>query len=173
MDNVHLHNELLLADPVPYRVDDRISSEEAMMRCAEVLAQRSTCVRNQVGVIVTDHRMLQVLGMGYNGNAAGLANVCDQLEPPCGCVHAEMNALIKAPGIVTDKFLFTTVAPCGPCAKAIINAGVTAVYFRKAYRTTTGLAFLLKAGIQVIQLGAARTRPITNVLQVENPNVDL
>lgn len=158
----------------PYRVDKRISAEEAMMQCAEVLAQRSTCIRNQVGVIVTDSYMLQILGIGYNGNAKGLANVCDQREPPCGCVHAELNALLKAPGATMDKHVFTTVAPCGPCAKAIINSGVSTVYFRKPYRTATGVGFLLQAKIIVIQLRPEGTpRVIKKVQQIENPNVDL
>jgi len=158
----------------PYRLDKRISAEEALMQCAEVLAQRSTCIRNQVGVIVTDSSMLQVLGIGYNGNAKGLANVCDEPNPPCGCVHAEVNALLKAPGTTPNKRVFTTVAPCGPCAKAIINSGVDVVYFRRPYRVTTGVGFLLQAGISVVQLRTGKPpRVIRKVHQVENPNADL
>lgn len=145
------------------------------MRCAEVLATRSTCARNAVGAVVTDKDMLQALGIGYNGNARGLPNGCDAPTSPCGCVHAEMNALLKAPGIMQGKRLFTTVAPCGPCAKACINAGIEIVYFRTPYRYSAGVTLLLQAGIKVIHLpgGLRSPRTIRDARQVEDPTVGM
>jgi dCMP deaminase len=130
----------------------RISRAEAFMRMAEVLALRSLCSRKAVGALVTDAGLLQVLGIGYNGNAAGLPNQCDTPDPPCGCVHAEINALLKAPGTVPEKRLFTTVAPCSPCAKAVLNSGVSVVYYRTPYRVHAGIAILLQGGVCVFQL---------------------
>ena len=128
----------------------RPSSIELMMRVAELVAQRSTCRRSQVGAVVTDESMLQIFGYGYNGNAAGLANTCDSDEPGnCGCVHAELNALLKAPGTTSRKRLFTTLSPCIACAKAIVNARVERVYFRLPYRKVDGLALLLGAGVKI------------------------
>jgi dCMP deaminase len=119
------------------------------MRFALLLAARSTCARAQVGCVITDAEGLQVLGIGYNGNAATLPNSCDQPNEPgnCGCLHAELNALLKAPGAVKGKVLYTTTAPCVRCAKAIINGGVAQVYYAQAYRDGGGLAFLRAAGI--------------------------
>lgn len=129
----------------------RINREDAMLAFAHVLALRSSCNRLQVGAVVTDADMLQVLGIGYNGNVAGGPNHCDRSTPgDCGCVHAELNALLKAPGIVSDKKLFTSVAPCVTCAKAIVNSRVTEVFFSSKYRVTDGIDLLLERGIRVL-----------------------
>ncbi len=133
-------------------VTDRIPLFEVYMRMAEDLAKRSTCVRLQVGTVVTDAQLQNVLGIGYNGNARGLPNQCDSSVPgQCGCIHSEVNALIKAPGSVRDKVVFVTNSPCVMCAKLIINSGVTHLYFRKAYRDPTGLEVLQQAGIETIE----------------------
>ena len=43
---------------------DRIPLEEVFMRMAEELAKRSTCARNQVGTVITNPDLTQVLGVG-------------------------------------------------------------------------------------------------------------
>lgn len=127
---------------------DRIPLFEVYMRMAEELAKRSTCARLQVGTVVTDARLENVLAIGYNGNARGLPNRCDSTVPgQCGCIHSEVNALIKAPGSVKDKVVFVTNSPCILCAKLIINSGVTHVYFRHAYRDPSGVELLVSAGV--------------------------
>lgn len=79
----------------------RLTQEEACLRMAEVLAVRSTCSRLAVGALVTDPAMTNIYAMAYNGAARGLANGCETQTPgACGCCHAEMNALVKAP---TDR----------------------------------------------------------------------
>src|SRR2546422_10791181 len=50
---------------------ERIPLYEGYMRMAEELAKRSTCARLQVGTVVTDQRLENVLAIGYNGNAGG------------------------------------------------------------------------------------------------------
>lgn len=130
----------------------RPTREQTMMRIAEVLSERSTCNRLQVGCVVTDSEMQQVW-IGYNGQGAKLPNRCRSLEPgECGCVHAEINAVIKAPGLVAAKRLFTTVAPCNDCASAILNGGIFIVYFKRLYRSTDGLRTLVAGGVRVVQL---------------------
>jgi dCMP deaminase len=132
----------------------RPTTEDVMLRFAELLSERATCSRARVGAVVTDASMLQVLGIGYNGNARGLANTCDDPSGigSCGCLHAELNALLKAPGIVTGKVLFTTTSPCVACAKAAINANIARVVFRGRYRELGGVRLLLAAGVVVVQL---------------------
>src|SRR5437762_5714825 len=72
-------DHLAAADPaLPV---DRIPLYEVYMRMAEELAKRSTCVRLQVGTVVTDQRLENVLAIGYNGNARGLPNKCDSAVP--------------------------------------------------------------------------------------------
>jgi dCMP deaminase len=121
------------------------------MRMAEELAKRSTCVRLQVGTVVTDQRLENVLAIGYNGNARGLPNKCDSAVPgSCGCIHSEMNALVKAPGNLRDKVVFVSASPCVMCAKLIINSGVTHVFYRKAYRDPSGVEVLQSGGVEPV-----------------------
>jgi dCMP deaminase len=127
---------------------ERIPLFEVYMRMAEELAKRSTCSRLQVGTVVTDARLENVLAIGYNGNARGLPNRCDSTVPgQCGCIHSEVNALIKAPGAVRDKVVFVTNSPCVMCAKLIINSGVTHVFYRQAYRDPSGVELLQSAAV--------------------------
>lgn len=135
----------------------RPSTEQVLLRFAEILSERATCSRARVGAVITDASMLQVLGIGYNGNARGFANACDDPTTPggCGCLHAELNALLKAPGTVPSKVLFCSTAPCLACAKAAINAQIARVVFRSTYRTLDGVRLLLAGGVVVEQLGAS------------------
>ena len=130
---------------------ERIPIFEVYMRMAEELAKRSTCSRLQVGTVVTDSRLENVVAVGYNGNAKGLPNRCDSTVPGnCGCIHSEMNALVKAPGSLRDKVVFLTDSPCVMCAKLMINSGVTHVFYRKLYRDPAGVELLAAAGVKPV-----------------------
>jgi dCMP deaminase len=127
---------------------ERIPLYEVYMRMAEELAKRSTCMRLQVGTVVTDARLENVLAIGYNGNARGLPNRCDSTVPGhCGCIHSEVNALVKAPGSQRDKVVFVTDSPCVACAKLMINSGVTHVFYRRPYRDPAGVELLATSGV--------------------------
>lgn len=116
---------------------------------AKQLALRSTCERKQVGTVVTTMDYERVLSIGYNGNARGFPNECDSKEVGnCGCIHSEINALIKI-GTREDKTLFVTMSPCKACAKAMVNANVKEVFFSEFYRDVTGVNILTSAGIKV------------------------
>ncbi len=144
--NTHFLNLVPTAAPAP--LVQRIPLYEVYMRMAEELAKRSTCERLQVGTVITDQVLENVLAIGYNGNARGLANKCDSAVPGnCGCIHSEMNALVKAAGNVRDKVMFISASPCVMCAKLIINSGVTHVFYRKAYRHPSGIEVLQQGGI--------------------------
>jgi dCMP deaminase len=70
-------------------------------------------------------------------------------------LHAEMNCLMKvAQGTESSKdaTLFTTDAPCIHCAKAIFQAGISEVIYKKVYRTDEGLHFLEKCGVKITKL---------------------
>jgi len=144
-ENTHALN-VLPAGSTP--ATDRIPLYEVYMRMAEDLAKRSTCVRLQVGTVITDALLENVLAIGYNGNAKGLPNRCDSSVPgQCGCIHSEMNALVKAPGAVKDKVVFVTDSPCVMCAKLMINSGITHVFYRRPYRDPSGIELLATAGV--------------------------
>lgn len=131
---------------------DRIKKEEFFMGVAELAAQRSTCKRLNVGAVITDYEMRNIISYGYNGNYAGGPNGCDTNEPGnCGCVHAEINALLK-PGRSGDEIFFITDSPCINCAKAIINSGIKKVYYKNEYRLKDGINLLKSVGIKVKKL---------------------
>lgn len=132
----------------------RISKEELYLRMAEVAASRSACERHQVGAVITDSLLRNVLAVGYNGPAKGLRNACPGSPGSpgaCGCVHAEVNALIKAP-MDEGRVLFVTLSPCLACAQLLLNAGVSRVVYREAYRLPVGAALLVDHGVKVEQL---------------------
>jgi len=121
---------------------------EVYMRMAEELAKRSTCARLQVGTVITDAGLENVVAIGYNGNARGFPNKCDSIEQGrCGCIHSEMNALVKAPGQMRDKVAFVTASPCVVCAKLMIQANISYVFYREPYRDPAGLAVLKQGGL--------------------------
>jgi len=124
---------------------------EVYMRMAEELAKRSTCARLQVGTVITEASLEHVLAIGYNGNARGFPNRCDSDEEGrCGCIHSEMNALVKARGDVPDKVAFVTASPCVMCAKLMIQAKVTHLFYREAYRNPAGLEVLDRGGVMTV-----------------------
>ena len=141
--------QMAAVEPIP--TPDRIPLEEVYMRMAEELAKRSTCARLQVGSVVTSGDLTQVLGIGYNGNARGLPNRCDSMQPGgCGCIHSEQNALMKAGAQIPGKFMFVTASPCVMCSKMIINTNVTMVFFRTAYRDPSGLDVLRQGAVDIV-----------------------
>lgn len=148
-ENVHPLN--LSDGPVSDEGPSRPPLFEVYMRMAEELAKRSTCARLQVGTVLTDARLENVVAIGYNGNARGFPNRCDSDEAgKCGCIHSEMNALVKAPGGLPDKVAFVTASPCTMCAKLMVQAKVTHVFYREAYRKRGGLDVLERACVRAI-----------------------
>lgn len=116
---------------------------------ATALSSMSTCERLSVGCVITDEAMTKVLAIGYNGNAKGLPNRCDDPDAPgnCGCIHAEMNALLKVDGSIPNKIAFVSHSPCVMCAKAMANANVGTVYYGSLYRVEDGAVLLAALGI--------------------------
>jgi len=128
-------------------------------RCAEVSHAR----RLHVGaVIVKDDT---VISYGYNGMPAGWDNNCEEeIKWPNGDIkflttkpevlHAESNAIAKLArsnnsGLGAD--LFVTHSPCLDCAKLIYQSGIRRVYFGENYRDDSGIKFLEKSRVEVIQ----------------------
>ena len=152
-ENTHPLNVVEVPDDFVTSVEptDRPPLYEVYMRMAEELAKRSTCSRLQVGTVLTDERLEHVVSIGYNGNARGFPNRCDTDEAgKCGCIHSEMNALVKAPGQLRNKVAFVSASPCIMCAKLMIQANVSHVFYRNAYRDPAGLEVLDRAGVVTV-----------------------
>lgn len=127
----------------------RPSIHQCMMGVAKLFAQRSTCSRLKVGCVITTEDGSNIVSIGYNGSYKGGNNECLSDEPGnCGhSAHAELNALIKADYSIKNKKLYVTHSPCSRCATAIVNAGITEVYYNQLYRSPDGLQILDDAGI--------------------------
>lgn len=119
---------------------ERITWNQYFMAQSYLLKSRSTCQRLAVGaVIVRDKRMI---AGGYNGSVSGGVHCIDE-----GCyvvgghcvrtIHAEMNALLQCSkfGVAADGAeVYVTHFPCVHCTKALIQAGIRAVYYGEDYK---------------------------------------
>jgi dCMP deaminase len=69
-------------------------------------------------------------------------------------LHAESNAIAKLAKSTNSGLgatMFITHAPCMECAKLIYQSGIGHVLYRNAYRDSSGIEFLKKSGVEVIQ----------------------
>ena len=118
------------------------------------LARLSKCTERKVAAIITDKDLTQVYSIGVNGGPKGLADCMCIINGKYGCIHAEINALIKCTTTEPDKVMFVTLAPCKQCATAIINApgGFSKVFYFEKWKEDIGLQLLRNAGIHVEQI---------------------
>jgi dCMP deaminase len=96
---------------------------------------------------------------GWDNNCEDVVQYSDDtttLKTKPEVLHAETNAIAKLArsgesGLHSD--LFVTHSPCLDCAKLIYQSGIRTVYFGSAYRSTDGIDFLTKSGVEVIAVG--------------------
>lgn len=118
------------------------------------LASLSKCTERSVAAIITDKALTQIYSVGINGGPKGLADCMCVIDGKYGCIHAEVNALIKCRADTSDKVMFVTLSPCKQCAAAIINTpgGFSAVYYFEEWKDDSGLKLLKAAGIHVARI---------------------
>lgn len=121
------------------------------------LAKQSKCKERQVAAVITDKDLTQVYSIGINGGPKGLVDCMCALEGKYGCIHAEINALVKCRSDDKGKVMFLTLSPCISCAAAIINApgSFSAVYYLEEWKNTEGIKLLKQAGIKCMKVPAA------------------
>lgn len=131
---------------------DRISRDAMLMEIVNTVARRSTCERLHVGALIAKEG--RIISIGYNGAPSGLPHCgepfCDVSQPCTRTLHAESNAIAYAArvGIPTEGCsLYATDAPCVPCAKLIISAGIVEVVYERIYRDDGGLRLLHDAKV--------------------------
>jgi dCMP deaminase len=143
---------------------NRPSFDAIFMNLASDLAQRSHCVKAQVGAVLT--KDTRIISIGYNGPPAGTHN-CDEEWPEEGCprdsknscslaLHAEENAILYATkngASLEGATLYLTLSPCISCARLIFSSGIKKVWYRNSYAEYKGLPcdegvdFLNKFGV--------------------------
>jgi len=124
--------------------------DEIWMEFAHSISKRSYDPRHRVGAVIVTDDNTQVLSVGYNGNYAGGPNEVESENPgESGLLHAEINALLKMDyNNPKKKKLYLTLSPCRMCAKAIVNSGVSEVFYSEAYRDTSSFKILDDAKIK-------------------------
>jgi len=129
----------------------RPSWDEVWSSFAKTISMRSIDPRFKVGAVIVTEDNTQVLSVGYNGDQAGGSNEVESLEPgQSGCIHAEINALIKLDyNNPKKKKMYVTLSPCKMCAKAIVNANINEVVYLEKYRDDSGLNLLIDSGVNV------------------------
>ena len=138
------------------RLRERPQLHHLFMSFAMLLSQRSECRRSSPyasnGAVIVSPNKRSIVGFGYNGRQRDPNHVdeCsgDAMGPGnCGCLHAEINALINTEGPTTGCIMYATTVPCAYCARAIVNAGIVGLYYHKQYRNTEGYQVLLRSKV--------------------------
>jgi dCMP deaminase len=129
--------------------------DRAYLRMAVEWAKLSHCKRKQVGSLIVKDRM--IISDGYNGTPTGFENTCEDEEnyTKWYVLHAEANAILKVASSTHSckgATLYLTLSPCKECSKLIHQAGIKRVVFINRYKDTSGLEFLEKAGVELVQI---------------------
>ena len=108
------------------------------LKIASVVAERSTCRRQNVGAIAV--RDKRILSTGYNGAPPGTKDCLDlgclreergipsgERHEICRAIHAEQNVIIQASlhaVSLENATIYCTHPPCIICAKMLANARI-------------------------------------------------
>lgn len=152
----------------PHKRKPRPSWDEYFLfRILPEVATRSTCLRRQVGAIVTVNN--RIVATGYNGAPSGVRS-CDEIgycnkdrmglpsgtgHEQCLASHSEQNCINSAArsGVsIEGGTMYVNVRPCVHCAKSIINSGIRRIIYQKDYPDELALRLLSEAGIQLIRI---------------------
>jgi dCMP deaminase len=119
--------------------------DEYFIRIANVVAQRSTCLRSKFGAVIVSPDK-QIISTGYNGAPSGVISCCDKKicyrqennipsgtrYETCYSVHAEANAIVRSKSNVSgctlyigdDNNRYKGNVPCFMCRRLMANAGI-------------------------------------------------
>ena len=132
--------------------EKQLKYDKAYLRMAKEWGKLSYCKRRQVGAIIVKDRM--IISDGYNGTPSGFENICEDDDnfTKWYVLHAEANAILKVAASTQcckGATLYITLSPCRECSKLIHQAGIIRLVYEQAYKDTSGLAFLERAGVQL------------------------
>ena len=138
----------------------RKSWNEYFINLAQGVADRGTCDRAYVGCVIVNNDN-RIVSTGYNGSVSGNPH-CDEIghtmrDGHCiATIHAEMNALLycaKEGITVKGCICYVTHFPCLNCTKALIQSGISKIFYKNGYRIDDyAIELLDKNGIEHIQL---------------------
>ena len=124
----------------------------AYLKMALEWSKLSYCERRQVGSLIVKDKM--IISDGYNGTPSGFENFCEDENgyTKWYVLHAEANAILKVASSThacQGATLYITMSPCQGCSKLIHQAGIKRVVYIEAYKDTSGVDFLKKAGVSI------------------------
>ena len=132
----------------------QLKYDEAYMRMAFEWSKLSFCDRKKVGALIVKDRM--IISDGFNGTPTGFENPCEEGDKTKWYVlHAEANAILKVASSTQsckNSTLYITLSPCKECSKLIHQSGIKRVVYANAYKDTSGIDFLEKAGVELTHL---------------------
>ena len=156
-----------LANSIP--LGERDNWHQYFISRAYIASLRSTCGSRRVGAVIV--RNNREIASGYNGYPAGASHCidggCPRFEArkngigssgtytdeyPCEAFHAEHNALNQClkEGVSTENtVMYTTTFPCRECAKKILGAGISKVYYFEGYPDEYSQEYLKRYGVEV------------------------
>jgi len=140
---------------------NRPNWHQNFMKMAFLIAERSTCMRRQVGAIIV--RDNQIISSGYNGAPKHIRHCSitgclrQKMNVPsaekhelCRGVHAEQNAIIQAAingSSIKNGSLYCTNQPCSICAKMLINSEINTIYIANTYKDDLAMEMLEEADV--------------------------
>jgi dCMP deaminase len=133
----------------------QLKYDKAYLRMALEWGKLSHCKRKQVGALIVKDRM--IISDGFNGTPTGFDNCCEDESGATKweVLHAEANAILKVASSTQsakNATLYITLSPCTQCSKLIHQAGIKRVVYANAYKDSSGLKFLEKAGVELMNL---------------------
>ncbi len=155
----------------------RPSWDEYFMKIASLVAERSTCRRHHVGVIIVKNK--RVLTTGYNGAASGIKDCIElgclrdesniksgERHEICRAIHAEQNAIIQAAlhGVnIEDSTMYCTHTPCILCAKMLANVKIKRFVTYGDYPDKSAKDLLKEIKIEFVKIAKPDTK--INILE--------
>lgn len=133
----------------------KLKYDKAYLRIATEWGKLSACERKQVGALIVKDRM--IISDGFNGTPTGFENYCEDEEgyTKWYVLHAEANAILKVASSTQSckgATLYITLSPCKECSKLIHQSGIKRVVYQVAYKDVSGLEFLDKAGVELVNI---------------------
>jgi len=105
--------------------------ERYFLSLAKIIATRSKDPSTQHGCVITNEKF-RIISCGYNGPIQGIDDSLIPLTRPEKYdyfLHSEENALLFAKQDLTNCYAFITGMPCSKCARMLIQAGITKIYY--------------------------------------------
>lgn len=160
----------------------RIGWDELFFRLVHTLAARSPDPNTKVGAVIVAPDK-SILATGYNGAPRGVEATEEMWvkkpEKYWLSVHCETNAILNAgrQGVsVVGSTLYVSFLPCNPCARNVIQAGITEIKYHQeammayeeAYNHQTHTySEEFKYNVELFRMAGVTLTPVNMSLDIE------